>query len=111
MYNTCTLKKSIAGALLSGSVAVAGLGLGAGTAQANPGVWCPGQPLVNFVGWDRSVCHHYDINASGYVDLDTGVVYGWPGGPIRNTGPTPPPPPPPNIADQCRGAPIYLPGL
>ena len=30
------LKKMIAGALLSGSVAVAGLGLAAGTAQAAP---------------------------------------------------------------------------
>jgi hypothetical protein len=49
-----TLKKTIAGALLSGSVAaagwgLAGLALAAGTAQAQPGpapqvLWCPGKP-------------------------------------------------------------------
>jgi hypothetical protein len=48
------LKKMIAGALLSGGVAVAGLGLTAGTAQAQPGpaplnhfTWCPGHPDPN----------------------------------------------------------------
>jgi hypothetical protein len=42
------LKRIIAGALLSGTVAVAGFGLAAGTAQANtraPYQWCPGQHL------------------------------------------------------------------
>jgi hypothetical protein len=39
------LKRIIAGGLLSGGVAVAGFGLGAGTAQADSGQWCPGQPL------------------------------------------------------------------
>jgi hypothetical protein len=46
MNTDCTLKRIMAGALLSG-VAVAGLGLAAGTAQALPGpapryMWCPG---------------------------------------------------------------------
>ena len=36
MNTTYTLKKMIVGALLSGSVALAGLGLTAGTAQAAP---------------------------------------------------------------------------
>jgi hypothetical protein len=48
MNTDCTLKRIMAGALLSG-VAVAGLGLAAGTAQALPGpapryMWCPGDP-------------------------------------------------------------------
>ncbi|HWX98717.1 MAG TPA: hypothetical protein VNY55_02245 [Mycobacterium sp.] len=42
------LKRIIAGAVLSSSLAVAGVGLAAGTAQANtrgPYQWCPGQHL------------------------------------------------------------------
>jgi hypothetical protein len=76
MNTTHTLKRIIAGALLSGSIAVAGLGLAAGTAQAEPGIapqfhgpvpavkgpyqWCPGDPLPyndDGVVWDMSVCH------------------------------------------------------
>ena len=67
----------VAGALLSGGVAVAGLGLGAGTAQAipdGPYTWCPGQPKSAYmppggvpgpaspgpsVNWDWSVCHTF----------------------------------------------------
>jgi hypothetical protein len=66
----------IAGALLAGGVAVAGLGLGVGTAQASPGDlrWCPGDPppkalqrmpdgstIVTTVNpaWDTNVCHDY----------------------------------------------------
>jgi len=48
------LTRIVAGALLSGGVAVAGLGLAAGTAQAKPGpaplnhfTWCPGHPDPN----------------------------------------------------------------
>jgi hypothetical protein len=48
------LMRIIAGALLSGGVAVAGLGPAADTAQAQPGpaplshfTWCPGQPDPN----------------------------------------------------------------
>jgi hypothetical protein len=40
------LKRIIAGAVLSGSLAVTAVGLAAGTAQANtrgPYQWCPGQ--------------------------------------------------------------------
>jgi len=57
----------IAAALLSGGVAVAGLGPGANIAQAQPGFaplarWCPGDPPVSSMqraGWDLSVCHDY----------------------------------------------------
>src|SRR5215813_3448489 len=86
-----TLKKIITGASLSGAVAVAGLGLAAGTAQAQPGCssyacWCPGQPLPGRVsgGWDMNACHdwhwawHDDRNAqpntvlSGPLDCSYG---------------------------------------
>jgi hypothetical protein len=77
---THNLKKITTGALVSGAVAVASLGLATGTAQADPQSpgpfqWCPGQPLpgsqaasvpgVNVkipatrVLWDNSVCHTY----------------------------------------------------
>jgi hypothetical protein len=53
----CTLKRIIAGTLLSGGVAVAGLGLAAGAAQAQPGPaplgrWCPGDlPVRGANSW------------------------------------------------------------
>jgi hypothetical protein len=80
MLTTRTVKKIIAGALLSGGVAaVTALGLGAGTAQAfnyPVGVcndahhvcsyqWCPGMPLPftgganNPPSWDMVVCHNF----------------------------------------------------
>ncbi len=55
------VQRIIAGALLSGILAVAGLGLSAGTAQAKPRgpyQWCPGQHLPETdVVWDMNVCH------------------------------------------------------
>jgi hypothetical protein len=73
---TMKTHRIIAGALLAGGVAVAGLGLGVGTAQASPGDlrWCPGDPppkalqrmpdgstIVTTVNpaWDTNVCHDY----------------------------------------------------
>jgi hypothetical protein len=111
-------KRIIAGALLSGSLAVAGLGLSAGTAQAEPSFvpqfnapfpadnftephdWCPGQRLpMDDVVWDMSVCHHWYWVAVG----GTGNVgqFVWEGDAPRV--PLGPPP--------CYGAPICLPGL
>ncbi len=74
MTTTTNIKRIIVGALLSGGVAVAGLGLGAGTAQAanGPHQWCPGQPagfLNDYVPWDMTVCHTYY-----YVAGDKGNV-------------------------------------
>jgi hypothetical protein len=46
MNTTHTLKRIITGALLSGGIAVAGFGLAAGTAHADPigpKHWCPGE--------------------------------------------------------------------
>ena len=89
------LKKMIAGALLSGGVAVAGLGLPAGTAQAAPPAhqWCPGQRMPDdgtnpdgtphLFSWDMSVCHTYYI--VGYKQGNVGD-YIW-----ADAGPPPPP--------------------
>jgi len=68
------LNRRIVGALVSGGVAVAGLGLGAGTAHAGAYHWCPGDPPpqgsviapnghtvhvpIN-PAWDTNVCHDY----------------------------------------------------
>jgi hypothetical protein len=66
MNTPCAPKRIIAGALLSGGVALAGFGLAAGSAQAQPGPlplihWCPGQPWQSLAppppDWDMSVCH------------------------------------------------------
>jgi hypothetical protein len=103
-----TAKTILAKALLSGGVAVAGLGLATGVAQAlpvpapqnpawpgcpsdspqGPCHWCPGQAMLptgnqrtNPVRWDNNVCHTYY-----YVNFGTGNVASniW-------DGPNPPP--------------------
>lgn len=55
------LRSVAAGALATGILATAGLGLSAGTAQAKPRgpyQWCPGQHLPETdVVWDMNVCH------------------------------------------------------
>jgi hypothetical protein len=82
-----TLTRMIAGTLLSGSVAVASLGLTAGTAYADGhactqgGVcnreWCPGQPLPfatpkgallspSEVNWDMGVCHWWFFDSGNH---------------------------------------------
>jgi hypothetical protein len=74
---TRTLKRTITAALLSGGVAVAGLGLGAGTAQADAfgnHQWCPGQTLPQAdapITWDMGICHdwHYQSVRDGAPSL------------------------------------------
>ena len=63
MKTNRTLKRAIAGVLLTGGIAVGGLGL-AGTAEAHkPHNWCPGQPMNYPTGpgpgysWDMNICH------------------------------------------------------
>jgi hypothetical protein len=67
---TYNVKNLTTGALISGAVAVATLGLAAGTADAKPFYWCPGDPPIMGVdgngkqvpihpAWDTSVCHDY----------------------------------------------------
>jgi hypothetical protein len=98
-----TVKKIIAGMLLSGGVAVAGFGLAAGTAQADPGCtkhyacWCPGQALPGpaIIGdWDMTACHNWHFASQ---DTPPG-----PGGKVEQ-GQMPPPPncPPFPIAFMC----------
>lgn len=101
-----TPKRIIVAALLAGGAAVAGLGLTADTAAAQPGdnfsvphQWCPGQPLpMNDVVWDTNICHTwYWVPVGGMGNVGQFV---W-------DGATPPPHGPP----PCYGAPICLPGL
>ncbi|OMC57121.1 hypothetical protein A5747_04840 [Mycobacterium sp. IS-836] len=101
-----TLKRLVAGALVSGAIATAGLGMAVGVAHADPfghvggncpaghtcGHWCPGERIPdNFINWNMGVCHEYYYDYRGVVDTGNGAVYGWPSGPInappRHTGP------------------------
>jgi hypothetical protein len=55
--------------VVSGALSLASLGLGAGTAMAQPPpvvpdgyTWCPGQALpFSGLGWDMDVCHTYSF--------------------------------------------------
>lgn len=113
MNTNRALKRMIAGALLSGGVVAAGLGVAVGTAQAEPGLapqyrgpfvaggpyhWCPGDdprggPGGPFVtsppNWDWDVCHTYYVVPGGQGNVSAGI---WDG-----DNPPPPPhwPPPP----------------
>jgi hypothetical protein len=122
MNTTHRRKRIIVEALLSGAIAVAGLGAAAGTAQAQPSglppvapqfggpfpednftvphEWCPGQPLpMPDVRWDMSVCHHwYWVPVGGMGNVGEFV---WEGDAPRQPLGKPP----------CYGAPICLPGL
>jgi hypothetical protein len=104
------LTRIIAGALLSGGIAVAGLGLSLGIAQADnnygPHHWCPGQSMnwptgpFNQVVWDMNVCHTWYI-----VELGAGNVPERTGGPSNIwDGDNPPPP-----ASQRCGPPTPVP--
>lgn len=75
MKNTRKLWRVTAGTLLSAGVALAGLGLAAGSAQADTGYphhWCPGSkdPTApgRFYDWDWNICHtYYWTNMQGNV--------------------------------------------
>ena len=85
--STHSLKRIITKALLAGGVVVAGLGLAAGTAQADdyfaPHQWCPGQSMVANQGgpgvnviWDMNVCHTWQH--VGYGQGNVAFKYGAP---------------------------------
>ena len=80
------VKRIIAGTVLSGSLAVAAVGLAGGTAEANtrgPYQWCPGQHLpATDVVWDMNVCHTWYWVDYGFQANRGQFVY---------EGPTPPP--------------------
>lgn len=88
--------------VLSGGLALAALGLGTGTAQAEYWFnWCPGQPQPypatnRVIDWDWNVCHSYRYNGNDVID-EAGRVY-------------PATPPPPGAicgTDLFTGRPIY----
>ncbi len=93
MNVTHNLKRIIGGTLVSGGVAVAGLGLAAGTAQAAPGFvplahWCPGDPVQQLPhGWDQSVCHDYYWTGPDAQNPNSHAVEGV--APPRMCGPVP----------------------
>ena len=72
------IKRIFAGALLSASLAAAGMGLAPGIAQAGPAsphVWCPGQPMHYPTGpgadktWDMNVCHTWYFVKTGFGNV------------------------------------------
>ena len=110
-------KRIIAGALMSAGVAIAGMGLSTGVAEAEvppsgPNTWCPGDPpvptgniRVNPVVWDNNVCHEYWFVYHGQGNVAKNI---WEG----PNPPGPPPgqhfvPPPPIPAGWCWG--LFLP--
>jgi hypothetical protein len=129
MNTDCTLKRIMAAALLSGGVAVAGLAVTSGTAQAAPdycgpqvnGIcygpvrWCPGDPMwpltqnhvADPIRWDMNACHTYYHVAFGTGNVNSSI---WEG-----TNPPPPPapnpPPPPGPPPPCIPFVNCLPGL
>jgi hypothetical protein len=112
MYNTRILKKTVTGALLAGSVAVTGVGLSIGIAQADPfaaqpHTWCRGQGLpFRGIEWDMGVCHTWYLVPVGQGNVrfagstDGSFVSADIPAPIFT--PAPPPPPPP----RTRSAPL-----
>lgn len=98
MNTTHNLKRSIARALLSGGVAVAALGLAAGTAQADTGVphhWCPGDrdstAPTSLYEWDWNICHTYYWTKSGQGNVPVHNIYGKPLASNLWDGDNPPP--------------------
>ena len=87
MNTNDSLKKITTGTLLSVGVAVASLGLGAGTAHATAGpfTWCPGQSmnyppgpdtsfgvnpvLTDHYVWDMNVCHTWYRVETGWGNV------------------------------------------
>ncbi len=123
MNNVRSLTRRIARAattaLVAGGIAVAGLGLSAGSSGANPGGawpgcpndhpqgpchWCPGDPPVQTgnlridpVRWDANVCHTYWYVYPGQGNVANMIFEG-------DTPPPPPPPAPPGLInrDNCQ---------
>jgi hypothetical protein len=107
--------------LVSGGLGLAGLGPGAGTAQATcspgaavvngmcygPNHWCPGQSLYvsqggpnRDVNWDMNICHTWYWVADGEGNVSPQV---WDGDnpPPPPAPPAPAPPPPPLPPGMC----------
>jgi hypothetical protein len=105
------LRRVVASALIAGGVAMTGVGLAAGVANADadrcstragcyhgPGMrWCPGDyvwPGLRATGWDLNTCHVY------HEQCPPGYYGGCPDNIVE--GPPPPPPPPVfRTRDEC----------
>ncbi|HEV7419759.1 MAG TPA: hypothetical protein VGO30_07930 [Mycobacterium sp.] len=111
---------------ISGGLALAGLGLAAGTAQADPFAaqphsWCPGQALpFNNIQWDMGVCHTWYTVPFGQGNVRMVDLHGNPldsfisadlPAPILTPPPPPPPPPPGTPFCSPRGALIIIPPI
>jgi hypothetical protein len=111
---------------ISGGLALAGLGLAAGTAQADPFAaqphsWCPGQALpFNNIQWDIGVCHTWYTVPFGQGNVRMVDLHGNPLDSFISTDlpapmltPPPPPLPPPPGTPFCspRGALIIIPPI
>ena len=104
------LVAGLTAAAVSGGVGLAGIGLAAGIAQAQPAPmvcqdpnsppgpdnfctyqWCPGSPVMrNMPNWDMSVCHpwYFDPNSP---ETNSTIIEGFPDPPPpRFYGPCPP---------------------
>jgi hypothetical protein len=102
-------KRVLAGAMLSASLAIAGMGSSTGIAEAQtppggPHTWCPGDPpvetgnkRVNPVIWDTNICHEYWFVYHGQGNVAQNIWDGPnpPGPPPGQGVPAPPPPLPP----------------
>lgn len=95
--------------LVSGGLGLAGLGLAAGTVQAQPSPapqstsqWCPGQYVSKFIQnmqWDWNVCHDWHLVDNSEPD-EYGVTHFH-----AEEGPEPPSPPPIfHTKDECMRA-------
>jgi len=121
-----SVKRFVAAAAMSGTVAVAAAALGTPAASADPfwgpsyqggncpdGLtcthWCPGDPPIpgsQVVTWDWNVCHDWYWNSEGVVDVTTNTIYLWSGQsreatPPPQVGPPPPAPPPEPLPPDC----------
>lgn len=85
MTTNHTMKRLVVGlttaVLVPGGMGLAGLELAAGTAQASPGHWCPGDPPITTLNpatgqglitinpdWDTTVCHDYMISGGQVLE-------------------------------------------
>jgi hypothetical protein len=122
-WKEAAMKKTIAGALLAGSLAVIGAGVVTGTAQADPFAaqphsWCPGQGLpFRGIEWDMGVCHTWYVVPVGQGNVrfagstDGSFVSADVPAPIFTPPPPPPPPPPPHPFCTPRGGLIIIPPI
>jgi hypothetical protein len=105
MKTTHKRKRTIAATLTCAGVAIIGMGLSTGTAEASvdpsgPYSWCPGDPPVetgnkrtNPVIWDNNICHSYYIVYHGQGNVAQNIWDGPnPPGPPPGQGFVPPPP-------------------